>query len=130
MGTQNMKLATIFYLFSTIRAAALITDDIGSGASVEALASETLDLLESTETTKDNKIVNFRDNVMKVLHRISDLQHCRKIIQKRLQPKGELTLDALATEMCFVDDWMDRIAARCQETNKCFDWKYKKNIDL
>ena len=61
-----MKLATIFFLFSTIRAAALITDDIGSGASVEALASETLDLLESTETTKDNKIVNFRDNVMKV----------------------------------------------------------------
>ena len=61
-----MKPATIFTLFSTIRAAALFTDDIGSGANVEALATETLDLLELTETTKDNKVVNFRDNVMKV----------------------------------------------------------------
>ena len=97
-----------------------------------------------TETSSDEppkkKIVNFRDNVMKassslwflkifidffqVLKRISDLQHCQKVIEKRIQPKGQLTLDAMTAEICFADNWKDKIAEKCVKTKKCFDWKY------
>ena len=134
-----MKL--VLLLLTLINGAA-ISNDLGSG-SMESLASEALDLLESTteDRTKGQKIQNFRDNVMKVsfstrlmfftvkfllqvLNRISDIQHCRQVISKRLQPKGQLTLDALATEMCFVNNWMDKIAEKCVKSNKCFDWKY------
>ena len=59
-----MKL--ILLLLTLINGAA-ISNDLGSG-SMESLASEALDLLESTteDRTKGKKIQNFRDNVMKV----------------------------------------------------------------
>ena len=121
--TPEMKLTVFFCLFALAKSKALKDND---------------DDEQTSPIDKSTKRVNVRDNVMKVRVKFLKINKdkildfasiCRPQLlsrhhQKKLQPKSEITLQALFSEICFHKNWKERLNK--SKVTKCFNWTFEK----